>query len=298
MRYAIWLVLAALCAHTTVLQAQVPELVNRRVLILDFVNQKNSRNTEYLSTSIPEGFLPPLQRTKSFELLRRDVGREAIRQENIRIEELYSESNAVKLGKRCGAEVVLMGTFLDLGTSVRIQASAIEVHTGRSRVNRIVTTRLDSNLFENIDRLAKEMSEEMKRELPPLPLREITVYREVYVNSAPTKEAEEVRGLRPGNWFYEISAGMGIADKVLESYIAPLGFYYYDNPFGLPTGRIAVGKSISSQINIGLTANLAIESKSQVPGQDPKSQVTQAYTGRKIDAAAREIRLYLTVAWF
>lgn len=291
MRNIAWVVIGVFLLGVFGLYGQPAGLINRRVLILDFVNQKKSKNTDYLSASIAEGFIPPLQQTKSFEILGRDQGKEATRQENISADDLYSEANAVKLGKRCGAEVVLMGTFLDLGSSVRIQASAIEVHSGRSRVNRIVTAKLDGSLFGNIDRLAKDMSEEMKRELPPLPLREITVYRDAKGSEVPAAKEEDNRGLQPGNWFFEISAGMGISDKILESYVTPLGFYYYDNPWGLPTGRFAIGKSVSRQFNVGLTGNFAFESKSQVPGQDPKSQVTQTYTGRKIDAAA-------LVQWF
>lgn len=291
MRNVAWVLIGVFLLGFLAVYGQPATLINRRVLILDFVNRKKSQNTDYLSASIAEGFIPPLQQTKSFEILGRDQGRDAIRQEKISVDELYSEANAVKLGKRCGAEVVLMGTFLDLGSSVRIQASAIEVHSGRSRVNRIVTAKLDGSLFGNIDRLAKDMSEEMKRELPPLPLREITVYRDAKGSEIPPVREEDNRGLQPGNWFFEISAGMGISDKILESYVTPLGFYYYDNPWGLPTGRFAIGKSVSRQFNLGLAGNFAFESASRVPGEDPKSQVMQTYTGRKIDAAA-------LVQWF
>jgi hypothetical protein len=46
-------------------------LINRRVLILDFVNSNHSADYEYLETSIPDAFL--LSKTKSFELMNRSI---------------------------------------------------------------------------------------------------------------------------------------------------------------------------------------------------------------------------------
>ena len=55
-------------------QAQKPEtLINRRVLIFDFVNANNSADYAYLKTNIPDAFQDSLNKTKSFELMSRSL---------------------------------------------------------------------------------------------------------------------------------------------------------------------------------------------------------------------------------
>ena len=60
-------------------KANDEKLVNRRVLILDFTNAQNNKNFSYLEVSIPDAFLDPLDKTKSFELLKRNVWQKMIK---------------------------------------------------------------------------------------------------------------------------------------------------------------------------------------------------------------------------
>jgi TolB-like protein len=163
-------------------------LINRRVLILDFVNTQKAVDFSYLENSIPDSLLSPLDKTRSFEILKRSLWKDLVDQEKFKPADAYNESKAILAGKACGADVVVIGSFVALNDRIRIFARAIELSSGRIMVSRDISAPLDNYIFETISKLTDEISVEMKEKLPPLPQQVITVEREKYITIEKTVE--------------------------------------------------------------------------------------------------------------
>ncbi|MDH4263797.1 MAG: CsgG/HfaB family protein [Spirochaetia bacterium] len=192
--YFIWIVLLAAATVTTFAvdatgSTADEKLVNRKVLILDFVNSKNSPDYMYLENSIPDAFLDPLDRTKSFELLSRSIWQKMLNENKFKKEDAYREEAAIDAGKFAGADVVIIGSFAALTDKMQIFAKAIELSSGRVMVSRNASAPLDNNMFDTINKLTVEMSAQMKEKLPPLPQKIITIEREKYITI--TKEEQK-----------------------------------------------------------------------------------------------------------
>jgi len=180
------------------------KLINRRILILDFVNTRNTDEYAYLEKSIPDSFLDPLDRTKSFELLPRSIWHKYVMEARFAKEDAYKEQSAIEAGKLAGADVVIMGSFTALKDKMQIFANAIELSSGRVMVSRNASAPLSNNMFDAITKLSREMSEQMKEKLPPLPQRIIMVEREKYIadpgRGVITKEGMIWRNLVMPGW--------------------------------------------------------------------------------------------------
>ncbi|MDH4199283.1 MAG: hypothetical protein OEV66_02795 [Spirochaetia bacterium] len=156
------------------------KLVNRRVLILDFVNSNNSKDHEYLETSIPDTFPGALNKTRSFELLSRSIWREMLQNQKVQKSDAYDDKIAVQMGESQKADVVVMGSFAASKDTIIIITRVLEVSSSRIMVSRTKITKIDNSIFESIKALAQELSAEMKEKLPPLPQQVITRERVKY----------------------------------------------------------------------------------------------------------------------
>ncbi len=142
--------------------------IKRRVLILDFVNQQNNPTYSYLSNTVAEGMVGPLEKTNSFHILSRDLAERVIREKKAARKDLYRDSVAVELGKQAEADVVVIGNYVTIKNTMLIQAKAVDVHAGRVKVSRQVKSTIGTKLFNAIEKLAKQMAREMKKKLPPM----------------------------------------------------------------------------------------------------------------------------------
>ncbi len=152
---------------------QSDEKINRKVLVLDFVNQNKMEAADYLSASIAEAMIDPLDKTGNFQTLNRDGGQETAKKLKIEKEKFFSEANATEIGKNGGAEVVVIGNFVAIGNKIQIQAKAVDVLTGRVKVSKSVNGKLDATIFDTIAQLCESMAAKMKSELPPISKREV-----------------------------------------------------------------------------------------------------------------------------
>lgn len=145
-------------------------LVKRKVLILDFVNKnKDDQINGYLVETIPDAIIDPLNDTKSFELLPRDKSRELMKIAGLTTDDLATESVAIDIARKSGAQVVVIGNFLVSKSEMIFQARALEVDSGRLAVSKSQRGRISGNMFDLIGRLAKDLAKDMKNELPPMP---------------------------------------------------------------------------------------------------------------------------------
>ncbi len=153
-------------------------MIKRRVLILDFVNQKKDVASDFLTPTIPDSFVKPLEETGSFDILDPQKGRKLAQDLQISAAKLYEIETAVGLGKKAEADIVLIGNFLTIQGVAQVQAQAIDVQSQRVKVTENIVMQVTSlKLFEGINMLSNKMSMKMKTALPPLPREEIIRYQ-------------------------------------------------------------------------------------------------------------------------
>ncbi|MDH5721266.1 MAG: hypothetical protein OEZ13_11735, partial [Spirochaetia bacterium] len=208
------------------------KLVNRRVLILDFQNSQNNKDFSYLEGSVPDAFLEPLDKTKSFELLKRNLWQKMVEKKEFMGKDAYDEDTALKAARKAGADVVVIGSFTVMNDEMQLYSKALEVSSERVIVNRNKRSKLDSNMFTSIDELAVEMSKEMKDKLPPLPQKVLVEERIKYVNSAEVSYSGFIlRSLALPGWghiFANKRRGFFYAG-VFIGLLGSTGYYWYDS---------------------------------------------------------------------
>jgi len=185
-------------------------LVNRRVIILEFVNAKNSADYKYLEESIPDSFADPLSRTKSFELLDGSFWRKLLDAKIYSKEDAWRETSAIEAGKLAGADVVIIGKFVAFVDHMEIFCKAIELSSSRVMVSRNKSAPLDNNMFDAVKKLTEEISIEMKEKLPPLPQRIITQERIKYVTIEKKESPDQVSNFNWNNKKISISLNPGL----------------------------------------------------------------------------------------
>lgn len=153
------------------------DLIKRRVLILDFVNQKNDASSAFLTQTIPDSFVKPLEETNAFDILDPQKGRNLALAMKIPPEKLYEVDTAAALGKKAEADIVLIGNFITIQGTVQVQAQAVDVSSQRVKVTDNIVTSVSGKLFDGINTLSNRLSTKMKAVLPPLPEREIVRYQ-------------------------------------------------------------------------------------------------------------------------
>ncbi|MDH4199284.1 MAG: CsgG/HfaB family protein [Spirochaetia bacterium] len=161
--------------------AETGKLVNRRVLILDFVNTSNASEYAYLETTIPDTFLSPLNQTKSFELMSRSIWHEMINTHKASAKDAFNEKTALASGKTYGADVVVIGNFTITTDAAVINTQVVDISSGKIIISKMKTAKIDGNIFTAISELAQELGNELKEKLPPLPQQLIVKERVKYL---------------------------------------------------------------------------------------------------------------------
>jgi TolB-like protein len=160
------------------------QLVQRRVLLVDFANLQSKADFEYLQISIPEAMLTALSDTKNFDLLPADSWSNLVERGDFAAKDNRSDQKTRNAGLSQGADVVVIGSFATIDQDLKITARALEVESGRVIVSKSVLAKTDGSMFGSIDQLSADLAKEMKQKLPPLPPREIIREKKVYKDYA------------------------------------------------------------------------------------------------------------------
>lgn len=231
------------------------DLVNRRVLILDFTNIQKNDGTAYLGVSVPEAMIDPLKATKKFEVMPRDKADAAMLKLFIDKTNAISETQAVKIGQETGADVVVVGSFTTVGNVVQLGAKAIEVQTGRIAVAKSKQGKLDVTIFSLIGDLSNEMSADMAKELPPLSQRERIVVnkftgRIAYDFKLHAQFVAGMAQLKPGNYLQPI---LGARVDTSFSFVLPFLQPYAEAGYFSAAGKQRVTTMNMFHFAAGLT---------------------------------------------
>jgi TolB-like protein len=166
-------------------------LINRSVAVMDFSVLSETSDYNYLSQTLPDTISTALSNTGKFELISSSQTRQIIEEEGLTNQELYNEQIAVNIGDSVETDIVLMGKIQVIGEGIKIWCKAIDLSTGRERVNYTYNGRLGIELFELIDNVSVELATRMEEELPPLPADVVVIERERLVYQQQEEEDDQ-----------------------------------------------------------------------------------------------------------
>lgn len=234
-------------------------IYKRRVFLFAFLNEKNDRQTDYLSASIPNAFSIALVRTDRFVVLNRGSVEHYATQMGVATRDLYDTNNAVRFGRAVGADVVIVGRFSTVDNAVTVKVRAVDVQSGTLSAEdsqRIVT---NASMFQAIDLLAERMSKPMAERLKPLtappPPAEAVAERVHAVKSVPIVEGQTAR-LKKYHANAYLSLGLPLS-QISDHIGANFGargtlrhdtFQKWPNPMIIADASYATGKDITSMI--------------------------------------------------
>lgn len=170
---------------TTTIHAEDDDqkLFKRRVLVFDFQNIAQSKDHDYLSATLGDNLYSQVQATDQFILLDKDKGPAVLKKAGLNRADLEKKKNISAVGRKAGADVVLTGTFVVLGSALQMNVRVFDMEAGRMAIVRQQESTIDGTIFAKIRDLMQSISTEMKDKLPPLPERTVVVEEDTFTGA-------------------------------------------------------------------------------------------------------------------
>ena len=127
------------------------------VAIVDFTNTRNVPDLDYLVKGIPESIVTYLGKKGRVRIVERARLQSALEEMRLAQAGIVDEQMAVQVGKAVGADAVIVGSFLQIGDVIRINARLINVETSEIIVAEQVSGKPGTDLFALMDRTAASM---------------------------------------------------------------------------------------------------------------------------------------------
>lgn len=239
---------------TDKLQASSTSVYKRRVFLLPFVNDKGDKNSEYLAVSIPEAFSTPLLKTNNFVILNRVSVERYAQQMGVPLDDFFETKNAVNIGKKVGADVVIVGKFEAYENTLRIKARAIDVQAEALSVEDSESTAKNAAMFDAISKLAERMSRPMAEKMKPMLSAPPVAEANIPKKSEPISEAAGKQRGYHSNIYIGLGAPLGTIAEHTGLNLSIRGTlwrnfrYKFLNPALIVEGVHASGKTIESML--------------------------------------------------
>ena len=135
------------------------------IAFVDFRNTGADRELDYLEQTIPESISTSMAKGGRLEIVERSRLEEALREMEMSQLGIVDEQTAVELGRAVGANAILVGSFVSIGGTLRINARLIDVQTSRVIRAENVQGRVGAEIFDLMDQMALSMEQQMVGEI-------------------------------------------------------------------------------------------------------------------------------------
>jgi TolB-like protein len=122
--------------------------VRPTVAILDF---ESVGSEEHLGKAVSEIMRTELIGTRQFRVVERSQINKALSEQEFQKSGVINENTAVEIGKLLGADLIIIGSVVKIGTSYTINTRMIDIKTGEAALGKNVTGN-DLNLLTNMSR--------------------------------------------------------------------------------------------------------------------------------------------------
>jgi TolB-like protein len=99
---------------------------------LDFNNTSGDTSIGYLKSDIPESMHTCLANYKEFAIVERSRLQDVLKEIQLAQSVVIDESTAAKIGNAVGASAIIIGSYLKVGSNIRINARLLDVASGKS----------------------------------------------------------------------------------------------------------------------------------------------------------------------
>lgn len=122
--------------------------VKPTVAVLDF---ESVGSEEHLGKAVSEIMRTELIGTRKFRVVERSQINQALSEQKLQKSGIVDEKSAVDIGKLLGADLIIIGSVVKIGTAYTINSRMIDVKTGEATLGKNVTGN-DLNLLTNLSR--------------------------------------------------------------------------------------------------------------------------------------------------
>ena len=102
----------------------------KTIAISYFDNTSGLKEYNPLSKGLADMLITDLSNVKSIQIVEREKLEQIIQEQNLALTGIIDESTAAQVGKLLGAKLILTGSFLIMGETMRIDARLVDVSTG------------------------------------------------------------------------------------------------------------------------------------------------------------------------
>ncbi len=149
--------------------AQQSDKGKNTIAIIDFKNTSNKRDLDYLQKAIPEALITRLAESGKLDIVERARLEDAIKEMQLSMTGIVDQSAAVEIGKAVGANAILVGSFLEIGGVIQLNARLIDVETSKVLIAKVVKGRVGTEIFNLMDELAASIEQKLVGEKKAAP---------------------------------------------------------------------------------------------------------------------------------
>ncbi len=138
----------------------IPENKKIRLAVIQFKTLKNASQSNVLGTMVSEIFTTEAVNSNAFKIVEREQLNKVLKEFEISQSGIVDTSQAREIGKMLGADAIITGSVMKIGSSIRIDARIIEIETGViiSAESRTCLEEL-KEISRNINRITKALTE-------------------------------------------------------------------------------------------------------------------------------------------
>ncbi|GEM_PF-2105120 len=131
------------------------------IAIIDFKNTSNKKDLDYLQKAIPEALITRLAESGKLDIVERARLEDAIKEMQLSMTGIVDQSAAVEIGKAVGANAILVGSFLEIGGVIQLNARLIDVETSKVLIAKVVKGHVGTEIFNLMDELAASIEQKL-----------------------------------------------------------------------------------------------------------------------------------------
>ncbi len=131
------------------------------IAVVDFTNTSGDESFDYLSKTIPENLITSLAESGELRIVERGRLESALKEMKLQLSDVVDEATAVQLGKAVGASAIILGSFVAIGSKLRISSRLIDVQTATVITGKNATGRVGEDIFRVMDEMADAMRDEL-----------------------------------------------------------------------------------------------------------------------------------------
>ncbi len=177
-------------------QAVFPMMQDEKIVIavVDFQNTGEDTSLDYLERSISESLTTELANSGKLKIVERSLLTKALQEQKFGMSGIVDEETAVEVGRKVGANAILLGSFVAIGKQIRINARLIDVLSGEIIMAKNVTGNPERELFELMDELATSLIQQFSGTAPSpsMASNNVAETRDVTNDNEGSKEPETV----------------------------------------------------------------------------------------------------------